>query len=104
MTAEIITEIKAIRADLSGDATSAQMGLIMHLTRDATLDCHWDDNPIVESIFGDSRVSELSKADASRFIDYFGRKGEDGWEVQHVEQMSVLWHEFMKRQGQQELF
>ena len=101
---EIIAEIKAIKADYAGDVTSPQTGLIQHLTRDALFDCHWDDNPIVETIWGDCRVSELSKADASRFIDHFGRKTDDGWEVQRIEQMAALWHEFMKRQGQQELF
>jgi len=102
--AEIIAEINAIRSSLQGDVTDAQAGLIMHLTRDAMFDCEFDDNPIVEMIWGDSRVMEISKADAGRFISYFGEKDEDGWKVKNVRAMAGLHRAWTQSKGQLSFF
>lgn len=101
---QIKTYIKSRLSSLQGEITDAQAGLIYHLTRDGGFDCQFDDNPIVFVLFGDERVTELSKADAGRVISYFGEKIDGQWQVKNVGQMSLLHREFAKEQGQLELF
>ena len=102
---EIAARIRGIPSNLAGDASDAQVGLIMHLTRDAFIKCQFDENPIVEQIWGDGRVTELSKADAGRFIGYFGEKDEDGdWSVQRLDEMTILHRAYMESKGQLLLF
>ena len=101
---EIMAEIRAIPSSLAGDVTDAQAGLIMYLTKEAFIKCQFDDNPIVELIWRDCRVTELSKADAGRFITYFGDKGDEGWDVQRLQEMTVLHRAWMETKGQQSLF
>lgn len=101
---EIIKEIKSIESTLNGGITDPQAGLIFFLTKNAGFTCFWDDNPIVFVVFGDERVLDLCKADAARFITYFGRKGSLGWETKNISQMSALHTQFMKEMGQDTLF
>jgi len=106
MNAEhIIAEVKAIPSTLSGEATDAQVAAIMYITRDAFIKCGYDDNPVVEQIWGDERVTELSKADAARFIGYFGDKDDEGeWGAKRVEEISVLHRAWQEEKGQLLLF
>ena len=101
---EVAAQIEAISSTLPGDVTDAQAGLILHLTREAMIDCEFDDNPIVEHLWGDCRVTELSKARAGQFISYFGEKGADGWSVIHVLEMNLLHRAWTVTKGQLELF
>lgn len=105
MTAEeVIAEIKVLPSTLPGDVTDSQAGLILHLTREAMIDCEFDDNPIVELIWSDCRVTELSKAEAGQFISYFGEKGADGWSVKRVLEMNLLHRAWTVSKGQLEMF
>ena len=105
---QIAAEIRSLPALFSNcddDATPRQIGLIMFLTRDAFIDCRYDENPIVEYLWDDERPTELSMGNASRFIDYFGKKPKDGeWSVMRVGEMTILHRAWMETKGQLLLF
>lgn len=103
-TRALVDKIKSAPITLSGSATSAQLGLIMHLTDEAGFDVYWEENPILYVLFGDERPQELSKANAARFIDHFGDKTKEGWKVKNLPDMSALHVEYMRMKGQTTLF
>ena len=102
----IIKEIKSIKTSLKGEITDSQAFAIMYITRDAGYGCSLEENGFLQLIFGDDMVHNLSKANAFRFIEYFGEKVDGKWYVNkdRLGDFWLLYHEMMKLDGQPMMF
>jgi len=103
---EIIKEIKSIDCTLEGEITDGQIFAIMYITKDAGYGCSVDENGFLQLIFGDDVVSNMNKADAYRFIEYFGEKQDGKWHARkdRLSQFNALYHEIMRLDGQPNMF
>ena len=106
MIEAIVQGINDIDCTLEGEITDGQSWAIFYITKDAGYGCTVDENSFLQLIFGDDLVTNLSKADAYRFIEYFGEKEGGKWfaRTDRKTQFSELYNEIMRLDGQDTLF